>query len=63
MAAILADDIFEWIFVKVIPESPTDSKKALVQVMAWRQPGDKPLPEPMVTQFTDAYVRHSASMG
>ena len=35
---------------------------ALVQIMAWRQPGDKPLSDPMMAQFTDAYVRHSASM-
>ena len=26
-----------------------------VQVMAWHQIGDKPLPEPMMTQFTDTY--------
>ena len=28
----------------------------LVQVMACRLPGDKPLPEPMMTLFTDAYT-------
>ena len=27
--------------------------------MAWRRIGDKPLPEPMLTRFTDAYMRHS----
>ena len=37
---------------------PNDNKWALVQVMAWRQLGDKPLSESMLTQFTDAYVRH-----
>ena len=26
--------------------------------MAWRRIGDKPLSEPMLTQFTDAYMRH-----
>ena len=26
--------------------------------MAWRRIGDKPLSEPMLTQFTDAYRRH-----
>ena len=26
--------------------------------MAWRWTGDKPLPEPMLIQFTDAYIRH-----
>ena len=30
--------------------------------MACRRPGDKPLSEPMVAYFADAYMRHSASM-
>ena len=34
----------------------------LVQIMAWRRPGDKPLSEPMVFYLTDAYMRHSASV-
>ena len=70
MAAILADIIFSWIFLnenggiliqitlKFIPKSPIDNKPALVQVMAWRHKGNKPLPEPMMAQFTDAYMRH-----
>ena len=74
MAAILADDIFNCIFViendriliqislNHVPRSPIDNKSVLVRVMAWRRPGDKPLPGPMMTQFTDAYMRHSASM-
>ena len=35
---------------------------ALVQLMAWRQPGDKPLSEPMMGKFADAYMGLSASM-
>ena len=31
-------------------------KSALLQAMACHQTGDKPLPEPMMTQFTDIYV-------
>ena len=68
MAAIPADEIFKWSFIyendriqislKFVPRSPVDNKSALVQVMAWRRTGDKPLPEPMLTQFTDAYMRH-----
>ena len=70
MAAILADDNFKCIFLnendrisirislKFVPSSPIDNKPALVQVMAWRRRGDKPLPELMLTQFTDAYMRH-----
>ena len=70
MAAILADDIFKCIFLNendkiliqisliLVPRSPIDNKPALVQVMAWRRTADKPLPEAMMTQFTDAYMRH-----
>ena len=36
---------------------PIDKKSVLVQVMAWRQTGDNPLPEPMMTEFIDAYMR------
>ena len=70
MAAILADGIFKCILLnendkiplqtslKLVPRSSIDNKPALVQVMAWHRTGDKPLPEPMTTQFTDAYMRH-----
>ena len=39
-----------------------DNKSALVQVIAWRRTGDKPLPEPMMTKFIDAYMRHLGEM-
>ena len=54
------DDIFEYIFLKenvlipikislkIIPKSPINNIPALVQIMAWYQPGDKPLSEQMV---------------
>ena len=70
MGAILADDIFKRIFLndnvrisieislKFVPKGSINNKPALVQVMAWRRTGDKPLPEAMLTQFTDAYMRH-----
>ena len=36
---------------------------ALFRIMSWCRSGDKPLFEPMMHgQFTDAYMRHSASM-
>ena len=50
-----ADDIFNHIFMnenirisiqispKFVLTAPIDNKSALVQVMAWRRPGDKPL--------------------
>ena len=34
------------------------NNRALVQIKAWRRPGDKPLSEPMLIQFTDAYMQH-----
>ena len=70
MAAILADDNFKcillnendiiliWISLKFVPRGPIEINPALVQVMAWRRRGNKPLPEPMPTQFTDAYMQH-----
>ena len=70
MAAILANDIFKCMFLnendiipiqislKLVPRSPIDNKPALDQVLAWCRTGDKPLPVPMVIQFTDAYMRH-----
>ena len=70
MATILADDIFTCIFMnekfrilirtslKFVPNGPIDNIPALVQIMAWRRSGDKPLSEPVPTQFPDAYMRH-----
>ena len=61
-------DIFNRIFInekfciliqislKFIRKGPIDHNLALVQVMAWCQTGDKPLPEPMLIQFADAYM-------
>ena len=70
MATILSDNNFKYIFLnenykipirislKFVPRSPIVNKPALVQVMAWRRTGDKPLPELMLTQSTDAYKQH-----
>ena len=41
-----------------VPKSAIYNKAALVPVIAWRQTGNKPLPEAMMTQFTDTYMRH-----
>ena len=38
--------------------NPIDNKPALVQVMAWRRYGDKPLPELILIKFTDTYMRY-----
>ena len=70
MAAILADNIFKWVFLnengripiqislKFVPRSPIDNKPALIEVMAWCGAGDKLLFEPLMTQFTDTYMQH-----
>ena len=39
-------------------KGPIEHKSALFQVMAWHQAGNKPSHEPMMTQFTDAYMWH-----
>ena len=69
-----ADDIFKCIFLnenirisnkialKYVTWDLVDNMTALVQIMAWRRIGDKPLPEPVSVYFTDAYMRRSASM-
>ena len=46
------------IWLKFVLKGPTDNKTALVLVMACCQTGSRPLPEPMLTQFTDAYMQH-----
>ena len=57
-----ADDTFKHIFLnenvrisikislKFVPKGPFNNKSALVQIMAWRRPGDKPLSEPMMVR-------------
>ena len=45
-----------------VPKGPTDNKSVLVLKMAWHWTGDKPLPEPMLTQFTDPYMWHHGEM-
>ena len=71
MTTILADDNFKCIFfnendktpirisLKFVLRSPTDNEPALIQVMAWH---DRPLSEPMLTQLTDAYMRHKGEV-
>ena len=58
-----ADDTFKRIFLnenvrisikislKFVPTGPINNIPALVQIMAWRQPGDKPLSEPMMVRL------------
>ena len=58
-----AGDISKCIFLnefslKFVPKGAVDNKSALVQVMAYRLFGAKPRPEPILYQFTEAYMRH-----
>ena len=58
-----ADDIFKCISLnenasivikislKFVPKGPINNIPALVQIMAWRRPGDKPLSEPMMVSL------------
>ena len=39
------------ISLKIAPKGPINNIPALVQIMAWRRPGDKPLSEPMAGSF------------
>ena len=39
---------------KFISKVSMDNWSALVQAMAFHQAGDKPLPEPIMTPYTDA---------
>ena len=70
MAAILADDISKRIFLneklwtlieislKFVSKGPIDNNPALVQIMACRQIGNKPLSKPILIWIADAYMQH-----
>ena len=58
-----ADDVFKciflnenaWILLKIslkfVPKVPINNMPALVQILAWRRSGDKPLSEPMMVNL------------
>ena len=58
-----ADDTFKRIFLnenvrisitislKLVPKGPINNILSLVQIMAWRRSGDKPLSEPMIVRL------------
>ena len=63
MATIFPDDIFKciflnenvWISIEIslnfVPMGPINNISAMVQIMAWCRPGDKPLSEPMMVSL------------
>ena len=56
--------------LRFVPKGLNNDIPSLVQIMAWRRPGDKPLSEPMIVSLvTHIYIyvyiyiiRHSASL-
>ena len=48
--------------LKFAAKSLIGSSVSLVKVMAWRRRDSNPFSVPMMTQFTDAYVRQNASL-
>ena len=60
---LFPDDIFKWIFLneyvcillgislKFVPKVRINNILAVVQIMAWRRPGDKPLSEPIMASL------------
>ena len=60
---LFPDNIFKCIFLnenlwistkiplKFVPKGPVNNILALVQIMAWRRPGDKPFSEPMLVSL------------
>ena len=69
-----ADKVFKCIFMndsiwisskislEIVANGPIDNKLASVQVNRRCQTSDKPLPEPMLSEFHDAIWRHQGSM-
>ena len=68
-----ADDIFKRIFfnenvwipikisLKFVPQGPINNIPALIQIMAWRRPGAKPLSGPMMVRAIGIYWSRVAS--
>ena len=64
------NDIFKCIFLnenvrlsiiislKVVPSGQINNAPSLVQIMAWRRPGDKPVSEPMLLSLLTHHMRH-----
>ena len=64
----LAEDIFKCIFLNQndaieITKVPIENKPTMVQIMAWRHPGDRPSSEAKMAFFTDAFMCPPASIG
>ena len=50
--------ILIWVSLNFVPMGLIGDMSQLVEVMAWSLTSHKPLPEPLMAHFTDAYIRH-----
>ena len=55
-----------WISIKIslkfVPKGSVNNIPVLFQIMVWCRVGDNPPSEPMLTRFTDTYIRHWGEM-
>ena len=70
----VGDDIFKciaanenvWLLIEIslkfVPKTVIDNNPALIEIIARHRIDGKPLSEPMLTQFTDAYMRDYGEM-
>ena len=54
--------VFIEISLKFVPKGPVDNTYLLYLLMTQHHIGNKSLPEPMMIQFTDGYMRHPVSV-
>ena len=55
--------IYGFLLIKFVPKDQINNIPTLVQIMAWCPQSDNLLSKPMMeTEFTDAYMRHLASV-
>ena len=62
---ILLNEMFEFelISLKWFPEGKLGNQSSVAQLMVCRLFGDKPLPEPMMTNVVDAILHYYAVIG
>ena len=47
--------------VTYVPKGSAENQPSLVQLMAWRRTGTKPLPEQVMTKIADSNMRNQVS--
>ena len=51
-----------WNFIEIRSSCPIDNKSTLVQLLTWRQPDGRALPEPVMAHLNYAYLCNVSSM-